>query len=63
MEYKIVEAKDSAQALEAAVRQHLEEGWLPLGGVAVGYSSDSVTWWYYQAMVRRAGEDDRGAGQ
>jgi hypothetical protein len=54
MEYKIIETKRSAQKLEEAVNHYIQEGWEPMGGVAVGYSTDSTNWWYYQAMVRKA---------
>lgn len=53
MEYKVIEAQDDAQKLQEAVNQHIAEGWEPQGGVALGYSPNSLTWWYYQAMVRK----------
>jgi len=54
MEYTIIEAQGSAQQLEAAVNRAIQEGWEPIGGVAVAYSPNSGNWWYYQAMVRKA---------
>jgi len=54
MQYMVIEAKDDAQELDEAVNQQIEEGWEPLGGVAVGYSTDSGNWWFYQAMVKRS---------
>jgi hypothetical protein len=52
MEYKVVEAKDEASKLQEAVNEHIQEGWVPVGGVAVGYSPQSYNWWFYQAMIR-----------
>ncbi|CAN5410111.1 hypothetical protein BH10PLA2_BH10PLA2_22270 [soil metagenome] len=52
MEYQVVEAHGDAQKLQVAVNEQLQDGWELQGGVAVGYSPQSMTWWYYQAMVR-----------
>jgi len=54
MEYLIVEAKDKAINLQTAVNQYIQEGWTPIGGVAVEYSTHSRYWWYYQAMIRES---------
>jgi hypothetical protein len=53
VEYEVVEAKDQVQKLQEAVNKQIDAGWEPLGGVAVAYSPQSLTWWYYQAMVKR----------
>jgi Domain of unknown function (DUF1737) len=53
MEYKVIEAKDEAIKLQEAVNQHIQEGWEPVGGVAVGYSPQSCNWWFYQAMIKK----------
>jgi hypothetical protein len=53
MEYKIVEALE-AKKLQQAVNEHIQDGWEPLGGVAIGCSSISVNWTYCQAMVRKS---------
>jgi hypothetical protein len=58
MEYKVVEAKDEAINLEELVNRHIEEGWVPIGGVAVGYSPQSYNWWFYQAMVKQGDSDE-----
>jgi hypothetical protein len=52
MEYKVIEAKDEAINLQEEVNHHIEDGWEPIGGVAVGYSPQSYNWWFYQAMIR-----------
>jgi hypothetical protein len=52
MEYQVVEAHGDVQKLQVAVNELIQDGWEPQGGVAVGYSPQSMTWWYYQAMVR-----------
>jgi len=49
--YRIVEA-DTAPNLQNLVLDALDRGWQPQGGIAVGYSSTSGKWWYYQAMIR-----------
>jgi hypothetical protein len=41
MQYKVIEAKDEALNLQDKVNRHLEDGWVPVGGVAVGYSPQS----------------------
>jgi Domain of unknown function (DUF1737) len=53
MEYKVIEAKDESTILQEAVNQHIQEGWAPIGGVAVVYSPDSLDWWFYQAMIKK----------
>jgi hypothetical protein len=50
MEYAIAEARDQAAHLAKQVNKLIEDGWKPIGGVAV--HSDSGFWWFYQAMVR-----------
>jgi hypothetical protein len=50
MQYCVVEA-NSASALEQEVQTRLDEGWEPLGGVAVATYAAGA-WWYYQALVR-----------
>jgi hypothetical protein len=55
MEYQVIEAKDEAGNLQAKVKQEIEEGWVPVGGVAVAYSPQSYNWWFYQPMTREAG--------
>jgi hypothetical protein len=52
MEYKIVEARDKAENLEAEVNKHIQQGWQPTGGLSVAVSEASGKWWYYQAMMR-----------
>jgi hypothetical protein len=52
MEYKVIEAR-AAQQLEQAVNEHIQEGWEPLGGVAVGFTDLANYWTYCQAMVRK----------
>ena len=54
MEYKVLEAKDDVLDLQKAVNEQITEGWEPLGGVAVAYSTQSFCWWFYQAMVKDA---------
>lgn len=52
MAYHVVEAS-SARDLEKTVNALIAEGWVPSGGLSVAtYAAGS--WWYYQAMVRRA---------
>ena len=53
MEYKIIEASDEALALQEEVNRHIQQGWVPAGGVAVAFSSQSGRWWFYQAMTRQ----------
>ena len=52
MEYKIIEAKDAVRTLQEEVDRHIQQGWLPAGGVAVAYSPQSGHWCFYQAMTR-----------
>ncbi len=53
MEYKIVEMKHDASKLEENVNRLIQEGWTPLGGIAVAYSPQTGHWWFYQAMVKQ----------
>lgn len=55
MEYKVIEATGRALNLQEEVNRHIQDGWVPLGGVAVGYSSVSNYWWFYQAMIKEPG--------
>ena len=55
MEYKIIEAKGDAAELQDEVNRHIEDGWVPVGGMAVACSPQSYNWWYYQAMIRNPG--------
>jgi hypothetical protein len=41
VEYQLIEAKDLAFALEEEVNRHIQQGWVPAGGVAVAYSPQS----------------------
>jgi hypothetical protein len=52
MNYHLVEAQSAAQ-LQENVQSLIDEGWEPLGGVAVATYGAGL-WWYYQAMIRRA---------
>jgi hypothetical protein len=52
VQYKVIEAKDEALNLQENVNRHIEDGWVPVGGVAVGYSPQSYNWWFYQAMIK-----------
>jgi hypothetical protein len=54
MEYKVLEA-NKARDLQEEVNRSIQDGWTPLGGVAVVYSSTSNYWWFYQAMVKGPG--------
>ena len=54
MEYKVIEAKDEALNLEEEVNRRIQDGWVPVGGVAVGYSPQSYYWWFSQAMIKEA---------
>lgn len=51
MKYLIVEAT-SARGLQEKVQQHIDEGWEPLGGLAVA-TYGAGAWWYYQALIKR----------
>jgi uncharacterized membrane protein len=58
MRYRVIEAKD-VEGLEQDVNEHIEDGWKPLGGVAVVNSqANTYAWWFYQAMVRADGRDE-----
>jgi hypothetical protein len=52
MEYKVIEAQNEASDLQEEVNRRIQEGWQPTGGVAVAYSPNSLTWWFYQAMIK-----------
>jgi hypothetical protein len=54
MQYKVIEAKDKAANLQEEVNRQIREGWVPVGGIAVGYSSQSYNWWFYQAMIKES---------
>ena len=54
MEYKVIEA-NKALDLQEEVNRHIQDGWVPLGGVAVVFSSTSNYWWFYQAMIKEPG--------
>jgi hypothetical protein len=59
VEYKVIEASGEVSKLEAEVNRHIQEGWVPVGGIAVVYSPNSGTWWFYQAMVSEPAAQDR----
>src|SRR5262249_53332663 len=56
-EYRITEG-ESVQQLEMHVNRYMQDGWIPIGGVAIGYESKDErgkydkSWWYSQAMIR-----------
>jgi uncharacterized protein DUF1737 len=53
MKYLVIEAQ-SAEELQQKVQDSIDQGWQPLGGLAVAtYGAGS--WWYYQAMISQAG--------
>ena len=54
MEYKVIEA-NKALDLQEEVNRLIQDGWVPLGGVAVVFSSTSNYWWFYQGMVKGPG--------
>ena len=54
MAYKLIEAEGGAAQLQDAVNKLIQEGWQPLGGVAVVCSPTMGGWWYYQAMVKNS---------
>jgi hypothetical protein len=58
MQYKVIEAKGEAADLQDEVNRHIEEGWAPVGGVAVAYSPQTGNWWYYQALVKESGDTE-----
>jgi len=53
IDYTVVRAGASWGQLEDLVKQYLDMGWEPLGGVSVG--SDGAL---YQAMIRKSGEKE-----
>ena len=58
MRYRVIEAKD-VEGLEQDVNKHIEDGWRPLGGVAVVNSqANTYAWWFYQAMIRPNDPDE-----
>jgi hypothetical protein len=54
MEYRVIEA-NKALDLQEEVNRLIQDGWVPLGGVAVVFSSTSNYRWFYQAMVNGPG--------
>lgn len=50
MEYVVIEAQ-SADELQQKVQAQIEQGWEPLGGLAVA-TYGAGAWWYYQSMIR-----------
>jgi hypothetical protein len=52
MEYKVIEARDKVLKLEEKVNRHIQDGWVPVGGVTVVYSPGTNYWWFYQAMTK-----------
>ena len=48
-EHTVIEAEGQAFRLANAVNEKNQEGWEPVGGIAVAHSG---VWWYYQAMIR-----------
>jgi hypothetical protein len=62
MEYKVIEANDTA-GLQQEVNREIQAGWVPQGGVAVAQSEITSTWWYYQAMVKRTGATEDRLGE
>ena len=51
LEYVLLEA-NSQEGLQEAVNAYLRQGWRLQGGVAVA-STGALSWWYYQAVVKR----------
>jgi hypothetical protein len=51
LEYNVIEAKGQAFHLTKAVNEQIQDGWEPVGGIAVACSPNGA-WWYYQAMIR-----------
>src|SRR5262245_18407786 len=63
VEYEVIESNKSAQKLESVVNERMEEGWEPVGGIAVVYAPQSMTWWYYQAMIKKPRDRRRSAAR
>jgi hypothetical protein len=61
MEYKVIEA-NKALDLQEEVNRHIQEGWIPLGGVAVVHASTSNYWSFYQAMIKDGARAHRPRG-
>lgn len=51
MKYEVIESKFLDELVEQ-VNKYIQDGWAPLGGTAVGASSDQ--WYHYQAMTRES---------
>lgn len=58
MRYTVVEAT-SARELARKVQDLIDQGWEPQGGVSVATYALGV-WWYFQALMLRAGERSPG---
>lgn len=50
MKYRVVECSSSSE-LQFRVQQHIDEGWVPQGGVAVYFMANRSNTVYVQAMV------------
>jgi len=50
MEYKIL-ADTEPNLLEKRVNEHIQEGWQPLGGIAI--PTDNEGEFYFQAMIKK----------
>ncbi len=59
MDYRICEA-DAAAGLEGQVKQLIEQGWRPAGGLSV-VQGQSGKWRFYQAMTREKAGPGAGA--
>jgi len=60
IDYCLIES-DDADELTRRVKERMQDGWQPLGGIAVTrYTYQTYTdgkqssWWYTQAMVKHA---------
>lgn len=61
MEYTIIEDSELRRFVEA-VNRHIQDGWLPQGGVAYtvrdsNFDADIILEWYVQAMTRAAAQE------